>query len=234
MAHKSKDKCNCYDDPKSCTCDTTSNSGSSSSSQNIIKNPSPSSSTPTAMSDANTSISSNMTAGTVLEDVVKSIQDVLPNVISNIAGVVGYRCEIWYPFGTSSVYGKNSNKIRYTIEPQAQSNFIGANLFTEAPMGVLDGSEFSTFVGEEPYLMTFGYKIPENSKVLIHYGTSKRWMKVRWHRAVDGSGNYLAIFNILSPLTSNGTEIKDKPAPKKDSTLVKDPKNKKIAGQNMI
>lgn len=182
-------------------------------------------------------IKTTSTPGTILMDVIANVQSCLPSVVNNIAEVVGFLCEIYYPFGTSSVYGKHDNKIRYTTYPQVRKCFIGANLFDQAPAGVFDGSEFSTFVGETPYLMTFNYRIPESSKVKIYYGSSSRWMKVRRHEEYPGSGGPLMILCYLSPCTSSGELIEDEPTPDESSTLVVDKANAEgtvKAGQNMI
>lgn len=175
--------------------------------------------------------------GTVIMDVLASIQSVIPDVVNSVSNIVGYMTEIWYPFGTGSIYGKHSNKIRYTAQPQVRSSFIGANLFTQANAGVFDGSEFSTFVGEAPYLLTFNYRIPENSKVKIYYGTSCRWMKVRRHEEMAGANGPMMIFNFLSPCTSAGELIEDEPTPDETSDLVVDPINAEgtvKSGQNLI
>lgn len=175
--------------------------------------------------------------GTILMDVLASIQGVIPDVINGVSDIVGFMCEIYYPFGTSSAYGKNDNRIRYSTQPQVRKCFIGANLFTQANMGVFDGSEFAPYVGEEPYLMTFNYKIPENSKVKIYYGSSCRWMKVRRHEGLDGANTYLMILNFLSPCNSQGIEIHDDPLPTEENAIVADPVNAHgavKAGQNLI
>lgn len=175
--------------------------------------------------------------GTVLMDVLASIQSVIPDVMNSISNVVGYVCEIWYPFGSGSVYGKNSNRIRYTAEPQVRNNFIGANLFAQAPAGVFDGSEFSTFLPEQPYLLTFNYRIPENSKVKVYYGTSYRWLKCRRHEELSGANAPMMIFNFLSPCTSSGEVIEDDPILDETSDLVLDPINAEgtvKSGQNLI
>lgn len=175
--------------------------------------------------------------GTVLMDVLASIQGIIPDVISSISDIVGFMCEIYYPFGTSSIYGKHDNKIRYSSKPQVRKCFIGANLFAQANIGVFDGSEFSTFLGDVPYLMSFNYKIPENSKVKIYYGSSFRWMKVRYHQAQDGANAPLIIFNMLSPCTSSGEVIDDDPLPTEEDPIVVDPENAEgtvKAGQNLI
>lgn len=183
-----------------------------------------------------TSISGEVPS-TILMDVLASIQSVIPDVINNVSDIVGFMCEIWYPFGTSSVYGKNDNKIRYSTQPQVRKSFIGANLFAQANIGVFDGSEFAPFLGDVPYLMTFNYKIPENSKIKIYYGSSYRWMKVRSHQAQDGANTYMIIFNMLSPCTSSGEIIEDEPLPTEESPLVSDPVNANgtvKSGQNLI
>ncbi len=175
--------------------------------------------------------------GTVIMDVLASIQSVVPDVMNSVSDVAGYLCRIWYPFGSSSVYGKNSNRIRYSAEPQVQKCFMGANLFVQANMGVFDGSEFAPYIGETPYLMTFNYRIPENSKVQIFYGNSSRWMKVRRHEGIDGANTYLMILNFLSPCNSQGIEIHDDPLPTEESSIVVDPVNAEgtvKAGQNLI
>lgn len=173
--------------------------------------------------------------GTVIMDVLANIQSVLPDVINSISNVVGFMCELYFPFGTSSAYGKNDNKIRYATYPQIRRCFIGANLFAQANIGVFDGSEFAPYLGEQPYLMTFNFKIPENTKVKIYYGSSCRWMKVRSHQAYDGANTYLMILNMLSPCTSAGEEIHDTPLPTEKDKIVVDPVNKGTrAGQNLI
>lgn len=186
---------------------------------------------------ANAAQVSGIVPSTVLMDVLASIQGVIPDVINNVSDIVGFMCEIWYPFGTSSVYGKNDNRIRYSAQPQVRKSFIGANLFAQTNIGVFDGSEFAPYLGETPYLMTFNYKIPENSKVKIYYGTSHRWMKVRSHQAQDGSGTYMIIFNMLSPCTSSGEVINDDPLPTEEDPTVMDPVNAEgtvRSGQNLI
>lgn len=175
--------------------------------------------------------------GTILMDVLASIQSVIPDVINGVSDIVGFMCELYYPFGTSSAYGKNDNKIRYSTQPQVRKSFIGANLFAQANIGVFDGSEFAPFLGDVPYLMTFNYKIPENSKIKIYYGSSYRWMKVRSHQAQDGANTYMIIFNMLSPCTSSGEIIEDEPLPTEESPLVSDPVNANgtvKSGQNLI
>lgn len=176
-------------------------------------------------------------SGTVIMDVLASIQSIIPDVVGNISDVVGYMCHIYFPFGTSSLYGKHDNKTRYTSTPQIKKCFIGANLFTQTDIGTFDGSEFSPYLPEEPYLMTFNFKIPENSKVRIFYGNSSRWMKVRHHQATDGANAYLVIFNYLSPCNSSGELINDDPLPDETSDLVVDPVNAEgtvKSGQNLI
>lgn len=181
------------------------------------------------------SIPSGSVPGTILMDVLANIQGVIPDVVNSVSDIVGFMCEIWYPFGTSSMYGKNDNRIRYSTSPQVRKCFIGANLFTQANIGVFDGSEFAPYVGEEPYLLTFNYKIPENSKVKIYYGGACRWMKVRRHEGMDGANTYLMILNFLSPCNSQGVEIHDDPLPTEESPLVVDPVNKgSHTGQNLI
>ena len=175
--------------------------------------------------------------GTILMDVLASIQSVIPDVVNSVSDIVGFMCEIWYPFGTGSAYGKNDNKIRYSSMPQVRKCFIGANLFAQATIGVFDGSEFAPYVGDVPYLMTFNYKIPENSKVKIYYGNSCRWMKCRRHEAIDGANTYLMILNFLSPCTSAGELINDEPLPTQEDAIVIDPINAEgtvQAGQNLI
>ena len=184
---------------------------------------------------ANQSAQTGSIPGTILMDVLASIQSVVPDVVNSVSSIVGFMCEIWYPFGTSSMYGKNDNRIRYSTSPQVRNSFIGANLFTQANIGVFDGSEFAPYVGEEPYLLTFNYKIPENSKVKIYYGTSYRWMKVRRHEGMDGANTYLMILNFLSPCNSEGVEIYDEPLPTEEDPIVIDPINKgSHTGQNLI
>lgn len=173
--------------------------------------------------------------GTIVMDVLASIQSIIPDIVNGISDIVGFMTEIYYPFGTSSMYGKHDNKIRYSTQPQVRKCFIGANLFTQANIGVFDGSEFAPYVGEEPYLMTFNYKIPENSKVKIYYGSSYRWMKVRRHEGMDGANTYLMILNFLSPCNSQGIEIHDDPLPTEESPIVVDPRNQGVrCGQNLI
>jgi hypothetical protein len=173
--------------------------------------------------------------GTILMDVLASIQSVIPDVVNSVSDIVGFMCEVWYPFGTSSMYGKHDNRIRYSVSPQVRKSFIGANLFVQANIGVFDGSEFAPYVGEQPYLMTFNYKIPENSKIKIYYGTSYRWMKVRRHEGLDGANTYMVIFNFLSPCNSSGEEIYDDPLPTEADPVVIDPINKGAhCGQNLI
>lgn len=187
--------------------------------------------------ESNANTASGSVPGTVLMDVLASIQGVIPDVINSVSDIVGFMCEIWYPFGTSSAYGKHDNKIRYSTLPQVRKCFIGANLFAQANIGVFDGSEFAPFLGEEPYLMTFNYRIPENSKIKIYYGSSYRWMKVRRHEGQDGANTYMVVFNFLSPCTSSGEIIHDAPLPTEEDPIVVDPINAEgtvKAGQNLI
>jgi hypothetical protein len=172
---------------------------------------------------------------TVLEEVIQAMQNAVPDVVAGVASVLGHRVEVFYPFGTSSVYGKNDNKTRYTSKPQIKTTYLAGNVFQNAPIGTMDGSEFSSFVPEEPYIMTFkGFRLPENSKVVIHYLNSARTMKVRKHTAIDGESNYMVVFNILSPLTSSGETIEDDPELTMESNLVSTAENQNIAGQNLI
>jgi hypothetical protein len=187
-----------------------------------------------AVANENT-VDTSSVPSTVIMDVLASIQSVLPDVMNSISDITGYMCRIYYPLGTSSMYGKNDNRIRYTSQPQVQKCFLGANLFAQTNMGVFDGSEFAPYVGEQPYLMTFNYRIPENSKVQIFYGTSYRWMKVRRHEALDGSGSPIMILNMLSPCHSNGELINDDPIPDETNPIVIDPVNNgSHCGQNLI
>ena len=237
---KNNNNCDCND------CPLNSNTSAGSSSADGISTGTGSAPKSTAGSDllgkdpyqsANSNQISGTVPGTILMDVLASIQGVIPDVINSVSDIVGFMCEIWYPFGTSSAYGKHDNKIRYSSHPQVRKCFIGANLFAQANIGVFDGSEFAPFLGEVPYLMTFNYKIPENSKVKIYYGSSYRWMKVRRHEAQDGANTYLIIFNFLSPCTSSGEIINDEPLPTEENSIVLDPINAEgqvHSGQNLI
>lgn len=172
---------------------------------------------------------------TIVENALAALQSITPNIAEVMAKVNGYRVLIWHPFGTNSAHGKYSNAIRYTESPQVKTYLLGGNLFQNAMMGTFDGVEFGTFLSEEPYLLSFGFRIPENSKVCIKYKESSRWMKVRKHTALDGESSYVAVFNVLSPLTSDGIQINDEPEPAEDSILILDPRNARgIAGQNLI
>lgn len=236
-----ENNCNCDNNCKICGSDSSGSSSINNSSSGSGSAPKDTAGIENLKDDvykiANENQVSGSVPGTVIMDVLASIQSVIPDVVNSVSNIVGYMTEIWYPFGTSSVYGKNSNKIRYTAQPQVRSSFIGANLFTQANAGVFDGSEFSTFVGEAPYLLTFNYRIPENSKVKIYYGTSCRWMKVRRHEEMAGANGPMMIFNFLSPCTSAGELIEDEPTPDETSDLVVDPINAEgtvKSGQNLI
>lgn len=242
MAKNNNNNCNCDDNCPICNNSTTAGS----SSVDGVATGTGAAPKPTAGSElmkrdpyeiANGTQITGQVPSTILMDVLASIQSVIPDVINNVSDIVGFMCEIWYPFGTSSMYGKNDNKIRYSTLPQVRKSFIGANLFAQANIGVFDGSEFAPFLGEMPYLMTFNYKIPENSKIKIYYGSAYRWMKVRYHQAQDGANTYMIIFNMLSPCTSSGEIIEDDPLPNESSALVNDYRNAEgsvKSGQNLI
>ena len=112
----------------------------------------------------------------------------------------GYRCQIFYPIGTDSVYGV-LDKFIYKKKPDLDKLFLCVSAMQESWQGTDDGKQYDPFLSDPPQIITtLKNKIPAMSKVLLYYNSGIRLFRVAYHRSYDGDGPYI-IRNILQPLS---------------------------------
>lgn len=112
----------------------------------------------------------------------------------------GYRCQVFFPVGTDSVYGVLDQYI-YRKQPDLDKLFICLSAVQETWEGTLDGTQYDPFLPDPPQIVTSSKnRIPKMSKVILYYNEGIRIFRVAGHRSYDGATPYL-IRNLLQPLS---------------------------------
>lgn len=112
----------------------------------------------------------------------------------------GYRCQIFFPVASDSVYGV-LDQYMYRKKPDLDKLFVCLSAVQESWEGTIDGKQYDPFLSEPPQILTsFEKRIPLMSKVVLYYNEGIRMFRVAYHRSYDGASPYM-IRNILQPLS---------------------------------
>jgi len=112
----------------------------------------------------------------------------------------GYRCLVYFPIGTDSVYGV-LDQYTYYKKPDLDKLFVCLSAVQESWQGTIDGTQYDPFLSDPPVILTtFEKKLPIMSKVVLYYNEGIRIFRVAFHRSYDGAKPYL-IRNMLQPLS---------------------------------
>ena len=112
----------------------------------------------------------------------------------------GYRCLVYFPIGTDSVYGV-LDQYTYYKKPDLDKLFICLSAVQESWEGTIDGTQYDPFLSDPPVILTtFEKRLPKMSKVVLYYNEGIRIFRVAFHRSYDGAKPYL-IRNMLQPLS---------------------------------
>lgn len=112
----------------------------------------------------------------------------------------GYRCLIYFPVGTDSVYGV-LDQYTYYKKPDLDKLFVCLSAVQESWEGTIDGTQYDPFLSDPPVILTtFEKRLPKMSKVVLYYNEGIRVFRVAFHRSYDGAKPYL-IRNMLQPLS---------------------------------
>lgn len=112
----------------------------------------------------------------------------------------GYRCLVYFPIGTDSVYGV-LDQYTYYKKPDLDKLFICLSAVQESWEGTIDGTQYDPFLSDPPVILTtFEKRLPKMSKVVLYYNEGIRVFRVAFHRSYDGAKPYL-IKNMLQPLS---------------------------------
>lgn len=112
----------------------------------------------------------------------------------------GYRCQVFFPQGTDSVYGVLDQYVYYK-KPDLDKLFVCLSAVQESWEGVIDGTQYDPFLSEPPVILTtFEKRLPKMSKVILYYNEGIRVFRVAFHRSYDGAKPYI-IRNMLQPLS---------------------------------
>ena len=112
----------------------------------------------------------------------------------------GYRCLIYFPIGTDSVYGV-LDQYTYYKKPDLDKLFVCLSAVQESWEGTIDGTQYDPFLSDPPVILTtFEKRLPIMSKVVLYYNEGVRVFRVAFHRSYDGAKPYL-IRNMLQPLS---------------------------------
>lgn len=113
----------------------------------------------------------------------------------------GYRCQIFFPLGSDSVYGVLDNSYVYRKKPDLDKLFVCLSAVQETWEGTIDGQQYDPFLSDPPVILTrFEKRLPLMSKVILYYNEGIRIFRVAFHRSYDGAKPYL-IRNMLQPLS---------------------------------
>lgn len=112
----------------------------------------------------------------------------------------GYRCLVYFPIGSDSVYGV-LDQYAYYKKPDLDKLFVCLSAVQESWQGTIDGTQYDPFLSDPPVILTtFEKKLPIMSKVVLYYNEGIRIFRVAFHRSYDGAKPYL-IRNMLQPLS---------------------------------
>lgn len=132
--------------------------------------------------------------------ILKANMPLAENILKAKEQSEGYRCQVFYPVGSDSIYGV-LDKYLYRKKFDLDKLFICLSAVQESWEGTPDGKQYDPFLADPPHILTtFENKIPIMSKIILYYNGGIRMFRVAFHRSYDGDGPYL-IRNILQPFS---------------------------------
>ena len=132
--------------------------------------------------------------------ILKANIPVIESLLSVKEKSEGYRCQVFFPVGSDSVYGV-LDQYCYYKKPDLDKLFVCLSAVQESWEGGGDGTQYDPFLSDPPVILTtFEKRLPIMSKVVLYYNEGIRIFRVAFHRSYDGAKPYL-IRNMLQPLS---------------------------------
>jgi hypothetical protein len=141
----------------------------------------------------------------VIETTLRIGSKVASIMCSEIANLLGFVAEIYFPVENESIYGSSDNSTVYADTPNLRGRF----LFKGIVVNRLEGdSTLDNYTGESPELfLDRSVQVPDNSKVIVQLRTDYEYQyRVDRHEGFEGVDEEIYQKLMLVPMEDYRTE----------------------------